>query len=185
MENQLDLKSKSKNQLKKLKYIEINIKNRCSISNIAEDDIDLTSDCYYNNYPFPNFLYNYLYYDVFNPNPIERIISLNYKQEDYVYNLTLEDIPKGVFFSKKINDFHFYNDIRCLIGDWDDDEYCEKNGKKMLILSLNFLLRMVYMMVKVLKKLLLSLKTSIILKNANFQFLIRLCFQKYLNQRPN
>ncbi|WP_258841771.1 hypothetical protein [Mesomycoplasma ovipneumoniae] len=130
MECQKNLISKAKQQLVKLKYLEINIKSRCSISNMAEDDVDLTSDCYYNNYPFPNFLYNYLYYNVFDPNPIERIISLNYKQEDYVYSLKLKDIPKSTFFSKKLKHFHFYNDIRCSIGDCNHDEYCEKNGKE-------------------------------------------------------
>ncbi|MDW2925354.1 hypothetical protein [Mesomycoplasma ovipneumoniae] len=129
MEKRLDLVTNAKKQLIKLKYIEINIKSRCSIGNMADDDIDSTSDCYYKNYPFPNFLYNYLK-ETYNPNPIERIISLNYKQEDYVYNLKLEDIPKSSFFFKKLKDFHFYNDIRCLIGNWDDDEYCEKNGKE-------------------------------------------------------
>ncbi|WHF53186.1 hypothetical protein [Mesomycoplasma ovipneumoniae] len=129
MERQLDLVTNAKKQLIKLKYIEINIKSRCSIGNMTDDDVDSTSDCYYKNYPFPNFLYNYLK-ETYNPNPIERIISLNYKQEDYVYNLKLEDIPKSAFFFKKLNDFHFYNDIRCLIGEWDDDEYCEKNGKE-------------------------------------------------------
>ncbi|WNM14513.1 hypothetical protein [Mesomycoplasma ovipneumoniae] len=124
MKNQVNLVSKAKKQLEKLKYIEINIKSRCLIGYMAEDDVDLTSDCYYKNYPFPNFLYNYFTHS-YNPNPIERIISLNYKQEDYVYNLRLEDISKSVFFSKKLKDFHFHNDIKCLIGDWDDDEYCE------------------------------------------------------------
>ncbi|WP_240536018.1 hypothetical protein, partial [Mesomycoplasma ovipneumoniae] len=132
MENQINSLSKAKKQLIKLKYIEINIKSRCSIRNMIENDVKLSLDCNYENYRIPDFLFNYLYvyYDVFNPNPIERIISLNYKQEDYVYNLKLEDIPKSVFFSKKLKYFHFYNDIRCLIGNWDDDEYCEKNGKK-------------------------------------------------------
>ncbi|MDW2923626.1 hypothetical protein R7Z81_02445, partial [Mesomycoplasma ovipneumoniae] len=83
MEMQLDLVTKAKKQLIKLKYMEINIKSRCSIRNMTDDDVDSTSDCYYKNYPFPNFLSNYLY-EYFNPNPIERIISLNYKQEDYV-----------------------------------------------------------------------------------------------------
>ncbi|MDW2861852.1 hypothetical protein [Mesomycoplasma ovipneumoniae] len=124
MKNQVNLVSKAKKQLEKLKYIEINIKSRCLIGYMTEDDVDLTSDCYYKNYPFPNFLYNYFTHS-YNPNPIERIISLNYKQEDYVYNLRLEDISKSVFFSKKLKDFHFHNDIKCLIGDWDDDEYCE------------------------------------------------------------
>ncbi|WP_337896395.1 hypothetical protein [Mesomycoplasma ovipneumoniae] len=124
MKNQVNLISKVKKQLEKLKYIEIDIKSRCSIGYMAEDDVDLTSDCYYKNYPFPNFLYNYFTHS-YNPNPIERIISLNYKQEDYVYNLRLEDIPKSVFFSKKLKDFHFHNDIKCLIGDCHHVEYCE------------------------------------------------------------
>ncbi|MDW2909536.1 hypothetical protein [Mesomycoplasma ovipneumoniae] len=131
MEKQLDLVTKSKKQLIKLKYIEINIKSRCSIRNMIEDDVDLSHGCNYKNYPFPVFLSNYLY-EYFNPNPIERIISLNYKQEDYVYNLKLEDIPKSVFFSKKLNKFGFYNDIRCLIGGWANSEYCDKNGKENL-----------------------------------------------------
>ncbi|WDV48655.1 hypothetical protein PWA39_03930 [Mesomycoplasma ovipneumoniae ATCC 29419] len=132
MENLINSLSKVKKHLKKLKYIEINIKSRCSIRNMIENDVKLSLDCNYENYRIPDFLFNYLYvyYDVFNPNPIERIISLNYKQEDYVYNLKLEDIPKSAFFSKKLNKFGFYNDIRCLIGNWDDDEYCDKNGKE-------------------------------------------------------
>ncbi|WP_341508291.1 hypothetical protein [Mesomycoplasma ovipneumoniae] len=129
MEKQLDLVTKAKKQLIKLKYIEIDIKSRCSVGNMTKDDVDLTSDCYYNNYPFPNFLYDYLN-ETYNPNPIEGIISLNYKQEDYVYNLKLENIPKSTFFSKNLKDFHFYNDIRCLIGDLDDNEYCRRNGKE-------------------------------------------------------
>ncbi|MDW2852488.1 hypothetical protein R7V45_00615 [Mesomycoplasma ovipneumoniae] len=124
MEKQLDLVTNAKKQLIKLKYIEINIKSRCSIGNVTDDDVDSTSDCYYKNYPFPNFLYNYLK-ETYNPNPIERIISLNYKQEDYIYNLKLEDIPKSSFFSKKLKDFHFHNDIKCLIGDCHHVEYCE------------------------------------------------------------
>ncbi|MHA0315934.1 hypothetical protein ACXYVG_03750, partial [Mesomycoplasma ovipneumoniae] len=131
MESQINLVSKAKEQLIKLKYIEINIKSRCSIPNMIEDDVDLSFDCKYDDFPFPIFLYNYLC-NGFNPNPIERIISLNYKQEDYVYNLKLEDIPKSAFFSKKLNNFHFYNDIRCLIGGWANIEYCEKNGKENL-----------------------------------------------------
>nr|WP_318025654.1 hypothetical protein [Mesomycoplasma ovipneumoniae] len=132
MEKQLDLVTKAKKQLIKLKYIEINIKSRCSIRNMIEDDVNLTLDCKYDDdFPFPIFLYNYLS-ERFNPNPIERIISLNYKQEDYVYNLKLEDIPKSVFFSKKLNKFAFYNDIRCLIGGWSNNEYCVKNGKENL-----------------------------------------------------
>ncbi len=37
MEHQLDLKSKAKKQLKKLKYLEINIKSRCSVESIIQD----------------------------------------------------------------------------------------------------------------------------------------------------
>ncbi|MDO6856845.1 hypothetical protein Q4502_03935, partial [Mesomycoplasma ovipneumoniae] len=40
--------------------------------------------------------------------------------------------PKSAFFSKKLNNFHFYNDIRCLIGGWANNEYCVKNGKENL-----------------------------------------------------
>nr|WP_318036262.1 hypothetical protein [Mesomycoplasma ovipneumoniae] len=131
MEKQLDLVTKAKKQLIKLKYIEINIKSCCSIRNMIEDNVNLTLDCKYDDdFPFPIFLYNYLS-KRFNPNPIERIISLNYKQEDYVYNLKLEDIPKVRFF-QKLNRFGFYNDIRCLIGGWANNEYCDKNGKENL-----------------------------------------------------
>nr|WP_318036437.1 hypothetical protein [Mesomycoplasma ovipneumoniae] len=185
MENLINSLSKAKKQLIKLKYIEINIKSRCSIRNMIENDVKLSLDCNYENYRFPDFLFNYLYvyYDVFNPNPIERIISLNYKQEDYVYNLKLEDIPKSAFF--------FQNSINSIfimiLGVWLATEttmnIVKKTEKKMLILSLNFLLHTLYTMVKVLKKLLLSLKTLTILKNANFQSHIRLFFEKYLNQK--
>ncbi|WP_341490893.1 hypothetical protein [Mesomycoplasma ovipneumoniae] len=132
MESQLDLVTNAKKQLIKLKYIEINIKSRCSIGNMIDDDVDSTYDCYYKNYPFPNFLYNYLK-ETYNPNPIERIISLNYKQEDYIYNLKLEDIPKSLFFSKKLKDFHFHNDIKCLIGDCHHVEYCEINEEENVV----------------------------------------------------
>ncbi|MDW2922121.1 hypothetical protein R7V43_01955 [Mesomycoplasma ovipneumoniae] len=132
MEKQLDLVTKAKKQLIKLKYIELNIKSRCSIGNMTRNDLDSRSDCHYKDYLFPDFLYDYLYND-FNPNPIERIISLNYKQEDYVYNLRLEDIPKSVFFSKKLEYFHFYNDIRCLIGYHPHDEYCEINEEENVV----------------------------------------------------
>ncbi|MDW2933637.1 hypothetical protein ACXYW7_02345 [Mesomycoplasma ovipneumoniae] len=132
MESQLDLVTNAKKQLIKLKYVEINIKSRCSIGNMIDDDVDSTSDCYYKNYPFPNFLYNYLK-ETYNPNPIERIISLNYKQEDYIYNLKLEDIPKSSFFSKKLEDFHFHNDIKCLIGDCHHVEYCEINEEENVV----------------------------------------------------
>ncbi|MDW2906124.1 hypothetical protein R7V41_00010 [Mesomycoplasma ovipneumoniae] len=132
MESQLDLVTNAKKQLIKLKYVEINIKSRCSIGNMIDDDVDSTSDCYYKNYPFPNFLYDYLK-ETYNPNPIERIISLNYKQEDYIYNLKLEDIPKSLFLSKKLKDFHFHNDIKCLIGDCHHIEYCEINEEENVV----------------------------------------------------
>ncbi|AAZ44650.2 hypothetical protein MHJ_0565 [Mesomycoplasma hyopneumoniae J] len=128
MEKLINSLSKAKKQLKKLKYIEVNIKSRCSIRNIVEHEIHLSSNCDYEYY-YENFLLYYLS-NGFYPNPIERIISLNYKQEDYIYNLKLEDITKSAFFSKRLNNFHFYNDIRCLIGGWANNEYCEKNGKE-------------------------------------------------------
>ncbi|MXR13541.1 hypothetical protein DR085_01425 [Mycoplasma flocculare] len=96
--------------------------------NIVEHEIHLSSNCNYEYY-YENFLLYYLS-NGFYPNPIERIISLNYKQEDYIYNLKLEDITKSAFFSKRLNNFHFYNDIRCLIGGWANVEYCDKNGKE-------------------------------------------------------
>ncbi|XWT49331.1 hypothetical protein V2P59_03080 [Mesomycoplasma hyopneumoniae] len=130
MEKLINSLSKAKKQLKNLKYIEVNIKSRCSIRNIVEHEIHLSSNCNDEYYEIPDFLFNYLNYDVFDPNPIERIISLNYKQEDYIYNLKLEDITKSAFFSKRLNNFHFYNDIRCLIGGWANNEYCDKNGKE-------------------------------------------------------
>ncbi|MXR10548.1 hypothetical protein DR086_03860, partial [Mycoplasma hyopneumoniae] len=72
--------------------------------NIVEHEVQLlsncNSDCYYE-----NFLLYYLS-NGFCPNPIERIISLNYKQQDYIYNLKLEDITKSAFFSKRLNNFH-------------------------------------------------------------------------------
>ncbi|WP_434342237.1 hypothetical protein [Mesomycoplasma hyopneumoniae] len=98
--------------------------------NIVDHEVRLSSNCNDEYYEIPDFLFNYLNYDVFDPNPIERIISLNYKQEDYIYNLKLEDITKSSFFSKRLNNFHFYNDIRCLIGGWANNEYCDKNGKE-------------------------------------------------------
>ncbi|CNR84893.1 Uncharacterised protein [Salmonella enterica subsp. enterica serovar Typhimurium str. DT104] len=114
MEKLINSLSKAKKQLKKLKYIEVNIKSRCSIRNIVEHEVQLLFNCDYEYY-YENFLLYYLS-NGFYPNPIERIISLNYKQEDYIYNLKLEDITKSAFFSKRLNNFHFYNDIRCLIG---------------------------------------------------------------------
>ncbi|MXR57109.1 hypothetical protein DR096_00800 [Mycoplasma hyopneumoniae] len=96
--------------------------------NIVDHEVRLSSNCGYEYY-YENFLLYYLS-NGFYPNPIERIISLNYKQEDYIYNLKLEDITKSAFFSKRLNNFHFYNDIRCLIGGWANNEYCDKNGKE-------------------------------------------------------
>ncbi|WP_044889051.1 hypothetical protein [Mycoplasma hyopneumoniae] len=96
--------------------------------NIVEHEVQLLFNCGYEYY-YENFLLYYLS-NGFYPNPIERIISLNYKQEDYIYNLKLEDITKSAFFSKRLNNFHFYNDIRCLIGGWANVEYCDKNGKE-------------------------------------------------------
>nr|WP_220191266.1 hypothetical protein [Mesomycoplasma hyopneumoniae] len=128
MEKLINSLSKAKKQLKKLKYIEVNIKSRCSIRNIVDHEVRLSSNCGYEYY-YENFLLYYLS-NGFYPNPIERIISLNYKQEDYIYNLKLEDITKSAFFSKRLNNFHFYNDIRCLIGGWANNEYCDKNGKE-------------------------------------------------------
>ncbi|AJC50037.1 hypothetical protein MYF_02715 [Mesomycoplasma flocculare ATCC 27399] len=128
MEKLINSLSKAKKQLKKLKYIEINIKSRCSIRNIVDHEVQLLFNCNYEYY-YENFLLYYLS-NGFYPNPIERIISLNYKQEDYIYNLKLEDITKSAFFSKRLNNFHFYNDIRCLIGGWANNEYCDKNGKE-------------------------------------------------------
>lgn len=128
MEKLINSLSKAKKQLKKLKYIEVNIKSRCSIRNIVEHEVQLLFNCGYEYY-YENFLLYYLS-NGFYPNPIERIISLNYKQEDYIYNLKLEDITKSAFFSKRLNNFHFYNDIRCLIGGWANVEYCDKNGKE-------------------------------------------------------
>nr|WP_318025314.1 hypothetical protein [Mesomycoplasma ovipneumoniae] len=61
---------------------------------------------------------------------MKELLVLNYKQEDYVYNLKLEDIPKSTFFSKKLKDFHFYNDIKCLIGDCQHVENCEINEEE-------------------------------------------------------
>ncbi|WP_318034665.1 hypothetical protein [Mesomycoplasma ovipneumoniae] len=183
MEKQLDSVTKAKKQLIKLKYIEINIKSRCSVGNMTKDDVDLTSDCYYNNYPFTNFLSNYLYDNIFDPNPIERIISLNYKQEDYVYNLKLEDIPKSAFFSKKLKDFHFHNDIKCLIGDCHHIEYCEINEEENVVYKSDLYSASALRDGKAFKKLLLYLKTLMILKNANFQFLILLIFWKIFKSR--
>ncbi|WDV48659.1 hypothetical protein PWA39_03950 [Mesomycoplasma ovipneumoniae ATCC 29419] len=130
MEHQLDLKSKAKKQLKKLKYLEINIKSRCSVESIIQD-YDL--ECEDSSARIPDFLWVYGMDFCFDAiNPIETIIGIDYKQDGYIYNLKLADIPKTVFFSKDLENFHFYNEIRCLIGNqtYEDEEYCQKNKNK-------------------------------------------------------
>ncbi|UVO15560.1 hypothetical protein KW512_01635 [Mesomycoplasma ovipneumoniae] len=130
MEHQLDLMSKAKKQLKKLKYLEINIKSRCSVESIIQD---YDPECEDRSARIPDFLWVYGMDFCFDAiNPIETIIGIDYKQDDYVYNLKLADIPKTVFFSKDLENFHFYNDIRCLIGSrtYEDQEYCQKNKNK-------------------------------------------------------
>ncbi|MCN0157823.1 hypothetical protein Q4516_00830 [Mesomycoplasma ovipneumoniae] len=130
MGHQLDLKSKAKKQLKKLKYLEINIKSRCSVESIIQD-YDL--ECEDSSARIPDFLWVYGMDFCFDAiNPIETIIGIDYKQDGYIYNLKLADIPKTVFFSKDLENFHFYNEIRCLIGNqtYEDEEYCQKNKNK-------------------------------------------------------
>ncbi|MHA0311774.1 hypothetical protein ACXYWI_00620 [Mesomycoplasma ovipneumoniae] len=126
MEHQLDLKSKAKNQLKKLKYLEIDIKSHCLIERIFSDE-DFHNDCNNEYRTIPDFLWVYVMDScAVVDNPIETIISLDYKRDDYVYNLRLEDIPKTVFFLKKLKDFDFYDEIRCLSRRWTDKDYCRK-----------------------------------------------------------
>ncbi|MDW2924988.1 hypothetical protein R7Y11_02200 [Mesomycoplasma ovipneumoniae] len=126
MEHQLDLKSKAKNQLKKLKYLEIDIKSYCLIERIFSDE-DFHNDCNNEYRTIPDFLWVYVMDScVVVDNPIETIIGLDYKRDDYVYNLRLEDIPKTVFFLKKLHDFDFYDEIRCLSRRWTDKDYCRK-----------------------------------------------------------
>ncbi|MDW2908327.1 hypothetical protein R7V75_01125 [Mesomycoplasma ovipneumoniae] len=130
MEHQLDLKSKAKKQLKKLKYLEINIKSRCSVERIIQD---YDPECEDRSARIPDFLWVYGMDFCFDAiNPIETIIGIDYKQDGYIYNLKLADIPKTVFFSKDLENFHFYNEIRCLIGSrtYEDQEYCQKNKNK-------------------------------------------------------
>ncbi|MDW2907857.1 hypothetical protein [Mesomycoplasma ovipneumoniae] len=127
MEHQLDLMSKAKKQLKKLKYLEINIKSPCSVENIIQD---YDPECEDRFARIPNFLWVYgMDFCAEVINPIETIIGIDYKQDGYIYNLKLADIPKTVFFSKDLKNFHFYNEIRCLIGShtYEDQEYCQKN----------------------------------------------------------
>ncbi len=126
MEVQLDLKSKAKNQLKKLKYLEIDIKSYCLIERIFSDE-DFPNDCNNEYRTIPDFLWVYVMDScAVVDNPIETIIALDYKRDDYVYNLRLEDIPKTVFFLKKLKDFDFYDEIRCLSRRWTDKDYCRK-----------------------------------------------------------
>ncbi|WP_337904139.1 hypothetical protein [Mesomycoplasma ovipneumoniae] len=130
MEHQLDLMSKAKKQLKKLKYLEINIKSPCSVENIIQD---YDPECEDRFARIPNFLWVYgMDFCAEVINPIETIIGIDYKQDSYIYNLKLADIPKTVFFSKDLENFHFYNEIRCLIGSrtYEDQEYCQKNKNK-------------------------------------------------------
>ncbi|MDW2835860.1 hypothetical protein R7U59_03215 [Mesomycoplasma ovipneumoniae] len=126
MEVQLDLKSKAKKQLKELKYLEIDIKTRYSVISIFSDrDVRCDRDEKYRR--IPHFLWVYVMDScAVVDNPIETIIGIDYKRDDYVYNLRLEDIPKIVFFLKKLNDFDFYDEIRCLSRRLDDEDYCRK-----------------------------------------------------------
>ncbi|XBE77809.1 hypothetical protein VQY16_02470 [Mesomycoplasma ovipneumoniae] len=126
MKNQLDLMSKSRKQLKELKYLEIDFKTYCSVNDIFSDN-DLPCDPYEKYEAIPDFLWVYVmdFCSVVH-NPIETIIGLDYKRDDYVYNLRLEDIPKTVFFLKKLHDFDFYDEIRCLSRRWGDEDYCRK-----------------------------------------------------------
>ncbi|MDW2933635.1 hypothetical protein ACXYVA_03650, partial [Mesomycoplasma ovipneumoniae] len=89
MEHQLDLKSKAKNQLKKLKYLEIDIKSHCLIERIFSDE-DFHNDCNNEYRTIPDFLWVYVMDScAVVDNPIESIIGLDYKRDDYVYNLRL------------------------------------------------------------------------------------------------
>ncbi|AJR12069.1 Uncharacterised protein [Mesomycoplasma dispar] len=128
MENQINLISNLKKRpLIELKYLEIDIKSFYSTTNVISHYRDYP-DGRPKNKKIPDFLwvysmqpdwiaymepeYNYI-------NPIETVIGINYKQGDYIYNLKLEDIPKTVFFSKELKNFHFYNDIYLKIDFWE------------------------------------------------------------------
>ncbi|MDW2932138.1 hypothetical protein R7X46_02525, partial [Mesomycoplasma ovipneumoniae] len=90
---QLDSKSKAKKQLKELKYLEIDIKSYCLIERIFSDE-DFPNDCNNEYRAIPDFLWVYVMDScAVVDNPIETIIALDYKRDDYVYNLRLEDIP--------------------------------------------------------------------------------------------
>ncbi|AJR12348.1 Uncharacterised protein [Mesomycoplasma dispar] len=41
-------------------------------------------------------------------NPIEDMISIVYKKDDYIYRLNLEEIQKAIFFSKELRFFNFF-----------------------------------------------------------------------------
>nr|WP_318034410.1 hypothetical protein [Mesomycoplasma ovipneumoniae] len=99
MKNQLDLMSKTRKQLKKLKYLQIDFQTYCSVEQIFSDDNDLPCDPYEKYRRIPHFRWVYVMdFCAVVDNPIETIIGLDYKRDDYVYNLRLEDIPKTVFF---------------------------------------------------------------------------------------
>ncbi|MDW2835722.1 hypothetical protein R7U59_02495, partial [Mesomycoplasma ovipneumoniae] len=122
MKNQVKfLAFKAKKQLEKLKYLEINIKSFCSTYNMFNHDDFRRDNCSDNDRAIPNFLWVYLTDNCsISANPIETVIGINYKQNDYVYNLKLEDILKTTFFSKELTSFHFYNQIKPLIDEWED-----------------------------------------------------------------
>ncbi len=134
MKNQLDLMSIARKQLRKqsikqlrnLKYLDIDFKTYRSVEDIFSDN-DFSYDPYEKYEAIPDFLWVYVmdFCEVAD-NPIETIIGLDYKRDDYVYNLRLEDIPKTVFFSKKLKHFDFYDEIRCLSRRWGDEDYCRK-----------------------------------------------------------
>ncbi|MDW2931378.1 hypothetical protein [Mesomycoplasma ovipneumoniae] len=122
MKNQVNfLTFKAKKQLEKLKYLEINIKSFCSTYNMFNHDDFRRDNCRDNDRGIPNFLWVYLTDNCsISANPIETVIGINYKQNDYVYNLKLEDILKTTFFSKELTSFHFYNQIKPIIDEWED-----------------------------------------------------------------
>ncbi|WP_341490672.1 hypothetical protein [Mesomycoplasma ovipneumoniae] len=126
MKNQLDLMIKTRKQLRKLKYLDIDFRTYPSIEDIFSDN-DFSCDPYEKYEAIPDFLWVYVmdFCEVAD-NPIETIIGLDYKRDDYVYNLRLEDIPKTFFFSKKLKHFDFYDEIRCLSRRWTDEDYCRK-----------------------------------------------------------
>ncbi len=109
MKNQVKfLAFKAKKQLEKLKYLEINIKSFCSTYNMFNHDDFRRDNCDDNNRAIPNFLWVYLTDNCsISANPIETVIGINYKQNDYVYNLKLEDILKTTFFLKNSQVFIF------------------------------------------------------------------------------